>query len=353
MSLNLTAPSRRNRRGLLGLWPLLIFVLLLAALIPPAIGFWPQVQLKSIIWQREFHQQMAALLQLVKAQPHQAGLSLLFFSLAYGVLHALGPGHGKVVIATWLATHPSRLKSSLQLTLAASLLQGTVAIALVTLVLTVLHLSSRTLHGSSFWLEKGSFILVAALGAWLCLRALRRIVRVVRSLRRRPTPPAIQRLRPMSQTPSLLRAPGHQRDAAGDLVCGCGHRHQPAPDALERDEGWRTRLMIIVSMGIRPCSGAIMVLLFSKVIGVFGWGAAAALVMSCGTALTISLLAVLVFYSRRLAVRLSRRRAPALWQQVAGASLALAGGLFLLCVGIVLYLSAQPVIGGGIRPFTG
>ena len=62
----------------------------------------------------------------------------MLFSLAYGV-HALGPGHGKVVISTFLATHPAQLKTSMKLTLLAALLQGAVAIALVTLMLVVLQ----------------------------------------------------------------------------------------------------------------------------------------------------------------------------------------------------------------------
>ena len=92
-------------------------------------------------------------------------------------------------------------------------------------------------------------------------------------------------------------------------------------------------------------------LLFSKVIGVFGWGVISALAMAFGTSLTISMLALLVHYSRRLAVRLSRSRAPAARSAVAGA-LALAGGLILLAAGLLLYVSAQPEFGGGIRPFS-
>ena len=112
--------------------------------------------MKSILWQRDVNQQMSGLLKAVAENPTKAGGSLLIFSFLYGVLHALGPGHGKIVITTWLATHPSKLKSSIGLTLASSLLQGLVAIALVVVVLTVLQLPARQLHMSSFWLEKVS-----------------------------------------------------------------------------------------------------------------------------------------------------------------------------------------------------
>lgn len=134
---------------------------------------WPQVMLKSALWQRDVNQQLSALLNAVATHPERAGGSLLLLSFMYGVLHALGPGHGKVVIATWLATHPSKLKSSIVLTLAAALLQGFVAIGLVVGVLTVLQLPARQLHLSGFWLEKGSYALVGGLGILLCWRAIK------------------------------------------------------------------------------------------------------------------------------------------------------------------------------------
>jgi ABC-type nickel/cobalt efflux system permease component RcnA len=134
--------------------------------------------------------------------------------------------------------------------------------------------------------------------------------------------------------------------------CGCGHRHMPSDSELQAGSDWRTQTAIVLAMGMRPCSGAILVLLFSKVIGVFVWGVFSALAMALGTSLTISLLALLVHYSRRLAVRLSQSRAPAAWSAVAWGSLALAGGLILLFAGLLLYLTAQSEFIGGIRPFS-
>ncbi|MGP4877903.1 nickel/cobalt transporter, partial [Klebsiella pneumoniae] len=144
---------------------------------------------------------------------------LLGFSFVYGVLHALGPGHGKIVITTWLATHPAKLKSSIGLTLAASLLQGLVAIALVVVVLALLQLPARQLHLSSFWLEKGSYLLVGALGLLLCWRALKKL----RLLLRRPTFTAF--------------TPHHVHNEH----CGCGHQHLPAPEQLQAGDDWRAR----------------------------------------------------------------------------------------------------------------
>lgn len=362
MSVNLGSLPRQRPLliRLRDLWPLWLFLALLVSALHYIVGYWPQIVLQSAIWQKSLHQQMSHLLQMVEQQPHQAGLSLMMFSLVYGVLHAVGPGHGKVVIMTYLATHPSKLKSSLKLTLAASLVQGLMAVALVTVVLGILQLSSRTLHNSSFWMEKGSFVLVAGLGLLLCFRALKRLyIAVVRQ----PKPMTILRMTPLSATPLVV--PNDRRMTLSPVPvslpsthqhntdCGCGHRHLPSNEELERDGSWRTRLMIVLAMGLRPCSGAILVLLFSKVIGVYLWGVASALVMAAGTAITISALAVLVFYCRRVVERLGANRASPVWQRVTFSLLAFTGGLILVGSGVLLYLSAQPAMMGGIRPFSG
>ena len=320
--------NRRPARRWLQLWPLLIFAVAAIAGLLWLWQVWPQVMLKSVIWQREVNQQMSSLLKSVAANPTQAGGTLLLFSFVYGVLHALGPGHGKVVITTWLATHPSKLKSSIGLTLSASLLQGLVAIALVVVVLSILQLPARQLHLSSFWLEKGSYALVGVLGLLLCWRALKK-------------------LRVLLQKPKFKTfTPHHVHDES----CGCGHQHLPTQEQLQNGDDWRARLMIILSMGMRPCSGAIMVLLFSKVIGVFGWGMLSALAMAAGTSLTISSLALLVHSFRQLAVKLSGNKTPVLWRQVGWTTLALAGGVILLVAAVTMWMSAMPV-GRGLRPF--
>lgn len=280
-------------------------------------------------WNRFINQEISVLLRQVADNPTRAGVILLGVSFSYGALHALGPGHGKIVITTWLATHPSKLKTSLKLTFAASLLQGLVAIGLVTLLLGALQLPSHQLHLSSFWLEKGSYLLVGVLGLLLCLRAIRRLRGL---LRRQP--------RFRSFTPQHIH----------NEHCGCGHQHVPDPQQLTVSDDWRARLMVIVSMGIRPCSGAIMILLFSKVIGVFSWGILSALAMASGTAITLSGLALLVHGCRDFATRLSKNRPPLLWHQVGWSSLALAGGVILVVAAIVMWFSAQPVT-RGLRPF--
>ncbi len=323
----MSTPGRGSR-----LWPLWLMAALLLSGGLLVWIYWSQILLQSVLWQKDLHRQMTQLLQQVAEQPHQAGLSLVIFSLLYGVLHALGPGHGKVVIATFLATHPARVKTSIRLTLLASLLQGSVAIGLVTVMLVILQTSSRQLHLSSFWLEKGSYLLVIGLGMLMGYRALRALWR---ALRPRPAP--------------LFRAfqSHHQHDAQ----CGCGHAHLPTPQQMQGSVSLKTQLLVVVSMGLRPCSGAIMMLLFAKVIGVYGWGVLSAAVMALGTALTISAIGVLVQQARSVAQRLAQPRETAGRARLLIPLLTLTGSLILIVAGLALWQSAQLTLGGGIRPF--
>lgn len=314
-------------------WPLGLLAVVMAMLAVGGWFFWPRILLQSVIWQKALNQQMAVMLQQVALQPQQAGLALIGFSLIYGILHAVGPGHGKVVIATFLATHPTKIKTSLYLTFTAAVVQGCVAILLVSITLGVLQLSSRQLHLSSYWLEKGSYLLVIALGIWLCWRAAKKLVQMLRIR------PKIMAIHPINHA--------HVRNSA----CGCGHQHLPDNELLAKAVGWKTRILVVLSMGLRPCSGAIMMLLFSKVIGVYAWGVLSAIVMATGTALTVSGMALLVQTSRALAVRLSRHThtSSARWQKVTVQSLAFTGGMLMIFIGIMLYLSARPMIASGLR----
>ncbi|MEN4870158.1 nickel/cobalt transporter [Kosakonia cowanii] len=317
-----------RKRRVLQWWPLLLFMVVALFGALWLWQAWPQVVMRSALWQREVNIQMSTLLKAVAENPTKAGGTLLLFSFVYGVLHALGPGHGKVVITTWLATHPSKLKPAIGLTLASSLLQGLVAILLVVVVLSLLALPARQLHLSGYWLEKGSYLLVGVLGLLLCWRALKR-------------------LRQLLQAPRFRAFTPHHVHHDN---CGCGHQHLPTQSQLQNGGDWRARLVIVLSMGMRPCSGAIMVLLFSKVIGVFAWGVASALAMAAGTSLTISGLALLVHGFRQLAVKISGKRAPVLWRQIGWTTLALAGGVVLVSAAVVMWMSALPP-GGGLRPF--
>ncbi|MBP9643730.1 MAG: nickel/cobalt transporter [Budvicia sp.] len=316
------------------LWPLYVCLVVLLLLGGVIWLKWPDLVLQSALWQKSLHQQLVGLLQEVKTHPLETGTMLMAFSFVYGVLHSAGPGHGKIIITAYLATHPLKLRNSLLLTIAASMVQGIVAILLVTTVTYILQLSSRSLHQSSFWMEKGSYLFIVLIGGIISYRALRNLMATSKA----------NRINIRSLTP-IDAEHVHSAD------CGCGHRHLPTDNELSAGGGWKTNLAIIFSIGLRPCSGAILVLLFSKVIDAYYWGMASAMVMAVGTATTISLLALLVHFSRRLAERLTVTRGRKLWGRVAIYSLSFTGGVLLILAGMILYYAASPAAMGGIRIF--
>jgi len=253
-------------------------------------------------------------LYLLQQNSHQlnGGLMLMAGSFVYGVLHAVGPGHGKFVITTFLATHREKLRASRLITLSGSMMQGVVAVLFVVLLAIILNLSTGDLSQSRYWIEKINALLIAAFGAVLIFRAVGGKSRFFKQARQ--------------------------------AECGCGHQHYPAEHALST--GWRNAIWLTLTIGIRPCSGALMILIFSNAIGMFSWGVAAVMAMSLGTALSIIIMATAVHHAREWMIAANRRGMTYSAASVSRLAL-LAGGVVLLLFALVLFNTVIPVSANG------
>jgi nickel/cobalt exporter len=96
--------------------------------------------------------------------------------------------------------------------------------------------------------------------------------------------------------------PGHVHDEH------CGHSHGPTPDQLAGPGGWKRGLVAIFAVGLRPCSGAILVLVFALAQGIFWAGVAATVVMGLGTAITVAAIATLTVSATAVAARIAATR---------------------------------------------
>lgn len=260
---------------------------------------------------------------------HTAAL-LMLLGFGYGAFHALGPGHGKAVITTYLLTHPAALRRGLWLSSAAALLQGVVAIAMTGLLVGVLGWLTRDSMAGTVYLEQASFGLVALLGGWLVYNAARRI--------RAAWPSSSLSRAPLMQyqpSPRPLMSGGMAPPSA---ACGCGKAHHIDPASA--GTGWRSQLVAVFAIGLRPCSGAIMLLGVSAMLGHWWPGVVAVLAMSAGTALTTASLAYLAVMARGHIRRLSRTVSSP-WPGIAGHAAALAGGVIILMLGIALMMSGM------------
>lgn len=292
-----------------------------------------------IAQQSALHHQLTNAVTALDHQPSlHAWLTLLGLSFLYGVFHAAGPGHGKAVLATWLVSQGGAWRRALGLSCAAALLQALMAIALVLALVKGLGWLTREALGSVVWVERLSFSMVVVLGLWLCLRALR-------DLRRLNTQAAGQ----------THHAHGHHDHHHG---CCSGHHHI-APDRLDQGRGaW----LAVLAIGVRPCSGAVLLMAVTTLLGHPQMGVASVLVMAVGTAITVSALGLASVMARHWAQRHLAKRSWIPWPLLSPL-LSLAGGLTICALGILLLSQLGhstgglpllvPAGGDGPRPFGG
>ena len=91
----------------------------------------------------------------------------------------------------------------------------------------------------------------------------------------------------------------------------CGHSHGPEPQDLGGQGGWRRGLAAIFAVGLRPCSGAILVLVFALAQSLFWAGVASTFVMGLGTAITVTAIATFAVAAKGIARRFARHNAGA------------------------------------------
>lgn len=304
-----------------------------------AMTWWIQDQ------QRDLHRQLAEALRAVQAHGVSAAWALMGLSLGYGVFHAAGPGHGKAVIVTYLGTQESRLKRGIVLSVLASLLQAVVAVAVVEVSLGVLGIGLRRAQAAGQQVETLSFAAVALLGAVFVWRAAQQLWRRTRAAKAadagRAGGAGTGLFSSKLAAASARESVDGEVDDAGtrwqQFCADCGRMHGPTRHQLEAPLSMRALAGIVVSIGIRPCTGAILVLLVAHTLDLRAAGIAAVVAMAVGTAATTSALALLSVMARHVAMRLLRAsggtaRTFGIVLELA----ALCGGLFIFFLGASL-----------------
>ena len=269
---------------------------------------------------------------------------LVGLGFAYGVFHAAGPGHGKALIASYMMANDRALKRGVVLAFLAALLQGLVAVALVAIAALAFNATSSQMNSAADWLALASYAGIVAIGLWLIWTKGRALVAALRARRARRATIVRGTLyegapwRPGAngngETAFRAHAPGEEAIEAAE----CGHSHAPDPAALGEGFSWRAAATTVLAAGSRPCSGAILVLVFALAQGLFAAGVAATFAMSLGTAVTTGALAWIAVFAKAVAMRLasgdeSRVALAARGFEFVAALLVLAFGLALLIGG--------------------
>jgi ABC-type nickel/cobalt efflux system permease component RcnA len=301
-----------------------------------------------VLWAREkqqaFYGKLSATLRQMRGNsPLAATWALMLLSFGYGVFHAAGPGHGKAVISAWLLATENDLRRGILISFLSALIQALTAIVLVGVLFLVVASVGSAARDMAGLLESASYALIALLGGYLVWTALG----MLRPVKAEPAPvPAFAGVT-TRQSIVLHDFAGFEPKTSGaapaaDHVhgpdCGCGHAHLPAASELRGDWSLAKAFSIAFAVGIRPCTGAILVLVFANGLGLYWAGVLSTLAMAVGTFITVSLIAAFAVYSKKLAARLLRGQSRLLdWF---GIGLRFAGGLAIAFLGTILFLGS-------------
>jgi nickel/cobalt exporter len=304
--------------------------------------------------QSEFYKDMSATIRAAKSDG-SALWTLLVISFAYGIFHAAGPGHGKAVISSYLVANQETAWRGIVLSFVSALLQALVAVVLVGISAWLLNATAQTMCGAEKAIEIASYGLIAAFGARLVWTKGGAFIGALQAPRAEPALAAAHAHHDHGHHHDL----GHHHDHGHHHHHGhdhhghdhghvhdehCGHSHGPTPDQLAGPGGWRRGLGAIVAVGLRPCSGAILVLVFSLAQGLFWAGIVATFVMGLGTAITVATIAVVAVLAKDFAGRLSAGREGGGALIMRGIEFGAAGLVLLFGVGLLFgYLAAERV----------
>ena len=243
---------------------------------------------------------------------HGGAWLLAGLSFAYGVFHAAGPGHGKAVISSYMLANEVTLRRGIMLSFVSAMLQAVSAVVLMGAVFLILRGSSVSMTDATRFLEIASYVLVTAFGAWLLWKkagpALRRLFAGApgHSLSSAHAPATETHAETHAGVHDHRHDHGHHHHHEHGEGCGCGHSHAPDPKLLSGERfDWRTAWAAVVAVGLRPCTGALIVLSFAFLNGLWVAGVASVFAMALGTAITVSALAVVAVTAKNWAVALA------------------------------------------------
>jgi len=292
---------------------------------PPADGIVGWILAKQAL----FYRALSGLIRAAKTDG-SAYWGLMGISFAYGIFHAAGPGHGKAVISSYLLANEETWRRGIALSFASALLQALTAIVLVAVVAVLIGATAKMMGDTVRVIEVISYALIVLLGARLFWVKGRGFLHALNALRSGPEFAAASSApdhdhhahnahthcdhHPHAHDEHADRAHDHTHQHAHDhddeeSVLPWGHAHGPEPEELAGAGGWRRGLSAIVAVGLRPCSGAIIVLVFALAQGLFWAGIASTFVMGIGTAITVAAIATLAVAAKAAAKRFATTRA--------------------------------------------
>jgi nickel/cobalt exporter len=303
--------------------------------------------------QAQFYRMLSGAIRAAKTDG-SAATTLMGISFAYGIFHAAGPGHGKAVISSYLVANNETWKRGIVLSFAAALVQSITAVVIVAIAAVILGATAHVMGVTVRVVEMAGYALIILIGLrllWVKGRAFLRLWRAEREAHHHDH-------RHCAHDHPHLHDHGHSHDDHhhghvhdhphdhDDGGHAWGHAHAPEPSELKGGDWLKRGLSAVIAVGLRPCSGAIIVLVFALSQGLFWIGVASTVVMGLGTAITVATIATLAVAARGIASRFAKTKPGAGMLLLRGIEVAAACAIVLFGVALLTgYMVSEQLVG--------
>jgi len=276
--------------------------------------------------QAEFYRMMSGTIRAAKSDG-SAAWTLMGISFIYGIFHAAGPGHGKAVISSYLVANDETWKRGVALSFASAIIQALTAIIIVAVAAILLGATAKAMGDTVRVIEVVSYALIVLIGLRLLWVKGRAFLHLLREREHDHSHHAHahdhgHHAHDHGHDHGHAHAAhahdhGHHQHGHAhhdhdhdheDEGHAWGHAHAPEPSELTGKHWLRRGLAAIIAVGLRPCSGAIIVLVFALAQGLFWVGVASTFVMGLGTAITVATIATIAVGARGFAGRLAKAK---------------------------------------------
>jgi nickel/cobalt transporter (NicO) family protein len=193
---------------------------------------------------------------------------LLFFAYIYGLIHALGPGHGKSLVASYFLSNGRSYKKAVFVSLAIGVVHTFSAFILTLIIYSFVSLlMAQLVDNAIFFTTKISAVMIISIAIYLIYKKYRFYAKA-----------------------NKLESYNFISGLSHESSCGCG---------MCKVGNQSTDIALIVSAGIIPCPGTTTLFIFAFSTGLYLTGFVSALVMSLGMSSVIFISALLSTFFRK------------------------------------------------------
>lgn len=203
---------------------------------------------------------------------------LLFFSLLYGIIHAIGPGHGKSLVAAYFLGDDRSVAKAFSVSALIGVVHTFSAFLLTFTIYYVLntYMENHFSDVESVTTQISAIIIILIALYLFYKRIPKKPKQVVQAATWSQSKPTTE-----TQSPSFAWSQTKAKDPH-DHSCGCGSCQTESTD-----------IGVILSAGIVPCPGTVTIFIFTLSLGVYWVGLLSAIFMSIGMSLIIFIAAYL------------------------------------------------------------